>query len=173
MKKYIPLANSVAFYYLWQGKKEYLLAIIEDVLKESDDYELLSTFSVDSSVRNYVVLESNSKIIMLDFNYLGIDFLKLDLPILSFLKASSKKPVFLVLFNFTQGQNQVSDNIYQIYNNKKNSPELSLFVSNSLKKQQSADHWGILEYLNKFPGYGKQYTMEQERIKYVYNLLDI
>jgi len=149
MKKFISLMNAQSFYYLWYNPetKVYLERIISNIIGDDDHYELLDTFNDDNeNLKSYIFLESNERIIYIDFNHQKK--MKLNDEFLNFIKLSSNKKVIYIIFASFKGENNSINNTHYISQNENNILEIKLFLSNKLREQRKYDQFGILDFLN-------------------------
>ena len=119
--KNINMLNPYSFHYLWKYEigKQYICKLANELLNDNEEYVLLPFFNEKlNNVRSYVILESNSKLLFIDFNFKKNDnLLKTDLLLMKYLKYTNKKAVKLIIINNYKGINNEIDNIIDIYNN--------------------------------------------------------
>ena len=115
--KYISMLNPYSIYHLWQfneGRK-FISKMISSIIKSNGNYELLDYYNRKlNNVRSYSIFESEDEIVLIDFN-LNEREINDDLGIINFLKVSSSKNIYFILFNNYTGINTFKDNIYYIY----------------------------------------------------------
>lgn len=120
MKK-INLLNPYIYKYLWNYDtgKIFINNLINIIFEDNNKYELLPFFSEElNNVRSYVILESNNRIVFLDFNFKNNNnLIKNDLLLINYLKMTTKKVVELIIFNDYDGKTNKVGNILDIYNN--------------------------------------------------------
>ncbi|MDD4187354.1 MAG: hypothetical protein PHX04_01080, partial [Bacilli bacterium] len=114
MRKYISLMNAYTFYYIWNSKYQfYIKNLINEILEEDNNYNILETFNDSTkNLRSYIFLESNNKVIYIDFNKDNNDLVLDNATIIfNYLKIVSDKEVILIIFNAFNGTNTISENI--------------------------------------------------------------
>lgn len=155
------MLNPYSLYYLWQIKigKDYITSLINKSINSNEEYELLNFFNKSfNNVRSYVLFESISNIVLIDFN-LKNRIIDDDLVIINILKKTSNKRIFFILFNNMKGENIISDDIIYIYKDD------SFIFADNLAKQLSANK-ELTDYLYQMPNdLYKLYLHE-------YNLID-
>lgn len=174
-KEFISLMNNQTFYRIWNNLElnHYLKTMINKICNDQDDYKLLETFNKKNIyLRSYIFLESNHKILFIDFNNQKNDIkVKLDVEIITFLKLIYDKEVFLILFNSFDGENKFKDNIYSIYKNKSNDNFINFLLSDNYELQQKYDYKEILEYIyNLDKEFYISYLNEEIKTKNIYIL---
>ena len=114
--KNINMLSPYSFHYLWKYEigKQYICKLANELLNDNEEYVLLPFFNEKlNNVRSYVILESSSKILFIDFNFKKNDnLLKTDLLLMKYLKYTNKKAVKLIIINNYKGINNEIDNIY-------------------------------------------------------------
>ena len=118
----INLLNPYSFYYIYKTEvgKNYINNLINVILKNDEEYKMLPFLNEKiNNVRSYVILESNSNIVFVDFNFKQSDnLLKTDYALFEYLKLTNNKPVVLIIINDFPGVNNEVNNVYDIYNNQ-------------------------------------------------------
>ena len=137
--KNINMLSPYSFHYLWKYEigKQYICKLANELLNDDEEYVLLPFFNEKlNNVRSYVILESSSKILFIDFNFKKNDnLLKTDLLLIKYLKYTNKKAVKLIIINNYKGINNEIDNIIDIYNNDIKSINLKFMYAKKYKDQ--------------------------------------
>ncbi len=137
--KNINMLSPYSFHYLWKYEigKQYICKLANELLNDNEEYVLLPFFNEKlNNVRSYVILESSSKILFIDFNFKKNDnLLKTDLLLMKYLKYTNKKAVKLIIINNYKGINNEIDNIIDIYNNDIKSINLKFMYAKKYKDQ--------------------------------------
>ncbi len=137
--KNINMLSPYSFHYLWKYEigKQYICKLVNELLNDNEEYVLLPFFNEKlNNVRSYVILESSSKILFIDFNFKKNDnLLKTDLLLMKYLKYTNKKAVKLIIINNYKGINNEIDNIIDIYNNDIKSINLKFMYAKKYKEQ--------------------------------------
>ena len=137
--KNINLLNPYSFHYLWKNEtgKKFICALANEIINDNEDYILLPFVNDNlNNVRSYAILESETKLLFIDFNFKENDnLLKTDLLLMKYLKYTNKKTVKLIIVNDYNGVNNEIDNIIDIYNNDKISPNCKLLYAKKYKEQ--------------------------------------
>ena len=144
--KYISMLNPYSFKYLWESKegKDYILKILHYYLNNKEDYKLLNYFNDNfNNVRSYLIFESNTSIVLIDFNlkHRNIDD---DIAILSILEATTYKRLYFILLNNFKGKTSFNNNIWNIFKND------SFIFAETYEKQISIDK-ELTKHLYKMP----------------------
>lgn len=139
MIKKINMLNPYSFHYLWKYEqgKEFICKIANEILEDNDKYVLLPFINEKlNNVRSYVILESENKILFIDFNFKRNDnLLKTDLLLRKYLSYTNKKNVKLVILNDYNGLNNEIDNILDLYNNNCSTKNMKYLFSKNYKEQ--------------------------------------
>ena len=137
--KNINMLSPYSFHYWWKYEigKQYICKLANELLNDNEEYVLLPFFNEKlNNVRSYVILESISKILFIDFNFKKNDnLLKTDLLLMKYLKYTNKKAVKLIIINNYKGINNEIDNIIDIYNNDIKSINLKFMYAKKYKDQ--------------------------------------
>ena len=67
------MLSPYSFHYLWKYEigKQYICKLANELLNDNEEYVLLPFFNEKlNNVRSYVILESSSKILFIDFNFI-------------------------------------------------------------------------------------------------------
>lgn len=149
--KYISVANTISFYYLWQEEsfKKEVTNLINKIINKNESYNLLNFYNKEiNHVRSYLLFESCNHIVMIDFNYYHNNHLLLaDLDIINYLKISSKKEVIYIMFNLFKDNNYMQDNFFSISINNQNNNFINFLLSHNYTEQCKYSYQRILNVL--------------------------
>ena len=111
------MLNPYSFYYLWQDPlgRKYINDLINFYINNNETYQLLDFFNKSfNDVRSYVLFESISKIVLIDFN-LKNRCINDDLAIIDILESTSSKKIYFILLTNIKGKNSFNNNIIYIF----------------------------------------------------------
>lgn len=121
--KEINLLNPYSFFCLWEKEngKKFINDLVNKIIGGNEEYNIIDFKAPNiNNVRSYVVFESKSNVVFIDFNFKdNTRVLKTDLILNGYLGLTYKKNNYLVLFNDFIGSTNKIFNIYDIYNNDK------------------------------------------------------
>ena len=102
----INLLNPYSFYYIYKTEvgKNYINNLINVILKNDEEYKMLPFLNEKiNNVRSYVILESNSNIVFVDFNFKQSDsLLKTDYALFEYLKLTNNKKIYTLYYKSLQ-----------------------------------------------------------------------
>ena len=114
---YISMLNPISFYHLWQFEygRVFINKMINSIIGKDNCYNLLDFFNDSfNSVRSYCIFESDSNIVLIDFN-LNKRVIDDDIGIVNFLESYSAKDIYLIVYNNFKGNNIVQNKIYNLF----------------------------------------------------------